>query len=454
MLLIGAGSMAPVIGFAMQRSDLKNPRTTANATPKPTRKPKRAAARGPKVAPGPTATPTPTPPVVFSVSPRIDPENLDAIFNSIIIRMRGFDQVDDFRTQPILPGEPDTALSMAILTISLLGLVAGIRRRFRQREMSSFRGSSGPSEKTMQTYLVEDETRRFNNRVATIRADAKRKLQDEVDCTVFAPHQARRGDAFLVQAFAHLPEQIQLLEKIAKQADLDASERGSQRLGVIERGQEISCHLEMPGLDIDEPTQSLIWNGEITSWRFGVTVPDTVQPRSINCKLLISRHNIPIGHIRFNVKISPDPSSEMSSDDVKVYRDFVRYRLAFISYASADRSEVLKRVQMLELVEIRYFQDLLSLEPRKQWEPLIYRYIDECDVFFLFWSTAAKKSKWVKKEVQHALKRKGKALAFPPEIMPIPIEGPPPVKPPRYLAALHFDSRFLYFINSTDKNAH
>jgi hypothetical protein len=107
----------------------------------------------------------------------------------------------------------------------------------------------------------------------------------------------------------------------------------------------------------------------------------------------------------------------------------------------------MKRVQMLDLAKIRYFQDLLSLDAGKEWEPLIYRYIDECDVFYLFWSTAAKKSKWVEQEVLHALKRKGDKVESPPEIMPIPIEGPPPVEPPPYLASIHFDSKFLYFIN-------
>jgi hypothetical protein len=58
----------------------------------------------------------------------------------------------------------------------------------------------------------------------------------------------------------------------------------------------------------------------------------------------------------------------------------------------------------------------------------------------------------VKKEVQHALQLRGDDFNAPPEIIPIPIEGPPPVKPPRYLAAIHFDSKFLYFINPKDKS--
>ena len=34
----------------------------------------------------------------------------------------------------------------------------------------------------------------------------------------------------------------------------------------------------------------------------------------------------------------------------------------------------------------------------------------------------------------------------PPEIIPVPIEGPPPVAPPPELAHLHFNDRLLYFM--------
>lgn len=281
----------------------------------------------------------------------------------------------------------------------------------------------------------------------------KGQTDEDVRCTVFAPHEAAPGDAFLVQAFAHLAEQAPLLMEIAKQADRDTAKRGSEKLGEIARGEKLGFYLEMPGLEIDEPSQSLVWLGEITSLEFGVSVPETFKPRSINCELSVSRHGVPMGHVKFNFKVSAAPQATMTGAGLDTHQNFVAYKLAFISYASADRSEVLKRVQMLDLAKIRYFQDLLSLEAGKQWEPMIYRYIDECDVFYLFWSTAAKNSKWVEKEVQRALKRRGDKFDAPPEIMAVPIEGPPPVEPPPYLADIHFDSKFLYFINPRDSDA-
>jgi len=107
---------------------------------------------------------------------------------------------------------------------------------------------------------------------------------------------------------------------------------------------------------------------------------------------------------------------------------------------------VLKRVQMLTLLRIGYFQDVLHLKPGDRWERKLYRHIDKCDLFLLFWSTAAKRSQWVLKEVRYALKRKGGDHLAPPQIHPVIIEGPPAPEPPDELAHLHFNDKLIYFM--------
>jgi hypothetical protein len=101
---------------------------------------------------------------------------------------------------------------------------------------------------------------------------------------------------------------------------------------------------------------------------------------------------------------------------------------------------------MLDRVNIGFFQDLLSLEPGERWEKALYRKIDESDVFFLFWSSAAKRSEWVLKEVRYAIERHAGDEMAAPEIIPVIIEGPPPVAPPPELQDLHFNDKFVYFI--------
>jgi len=101
---------------------------------------------------------------------------------------------------------------------------------------------------------------------------------------------------------------------------------------------------------------------------------------------------------------------------------------------------------MLKALRVGFFQDVLNLEPGERWEKALYRHIDESDLFLLFWSTNARQSKWVLQEVHYALKRKGGDEFAPPEILPVPIEGPPPVLPPKELADLHFNDPLLYFM--------
>jgi hypothetical protein len=101
---------------------------------------------------------------------------------------------------------------------------------------------------------------------------------------------------------------------------------------------------------------------------------------------------------------------------------------------------------MLARCRIDFFQDLLTLDPGERWQRALYKMIDRSDVVFLFWSRAARDSEWVRKEIQYALDRKAGNEVAAPEIVPIIIEGPPPVPAPPELAALHFNDPFLYFI--------
>ena len=94
------------------------------------------------------------------------------------------------------------------------------------------------------------------------------------------------------------------------------------------------------------------------------------------------------------------------------------------------------------MMKLNFFQDLLTLEPGDDWEKTIYQYLDRSDAVFLFWSSHAKKSEWVEKELRYVLSRQEAA----PEIVPIIIEAPPPLPPPDYLKSLHFNDKIMYLI--------
>jgi len=270
--------------------------------------------------------------------------------------------------------------------------------------------------------------------------------RDTVVCTVFAPPSGAPGESLLVQAFAHLPEQAADASAIASELDTDAQRRTFQSLQTaVPLGGRLDFELRMPGLEVDEPVASLVWHLRAEAVQFGVRIPPETPEGTVISTLDVSINAAPVGHVKFKLVVAHDAAKEPNEPQGERAR---RYRAAFISYASKDREKVLARAQMLSIVGIRYFQDVLSLEPGDRWAKKLELGIDDCDLFLLFWSSESKQSEWVRKEVRYALNRRGDDELAPPEIRPIILEGPPIVEPWEELAHLHFNDRLLYFMNS------
>lgn len=281
---------------------------------------------------------------------------------------------------------------------------------------------------------------------------------DQVECSVFAPPTARRDDVLFVQVFAHLHEQAAEAATQAKQFDSDTQQRGVKTLSAnIARGAKLMFDLQMKGLEVTDPVQELVWLGRPESVQFVVNVPSDCRSGNVAGKVTVSYDSVPVGHITFILKIvetaiaaapitvatpAPLPANQLVGTDAR------GYRLIFISYASKDRDQVLRRVQMLDNLGLHYFQDVLNLDPGDRWEKKLYENIDKSDLFLLFWSESAKQSSWVLKEVEYALALQQKNNNLP-EIKPVIIEGPPVIPPPATLADLHFNDRLIYFMDRT-----
>jgi TIR domain-containing protein len=267
---------------------------------------------------------------------------------------------------------------------------------------------------------------------------------DEVQCTVFAPPAAAPRDATLVQVFAHLAADAADARAIATELDVAAQRRAYRSLAERVRiGSRLEFELRLPGLQIDDPVASLVWQGRTEAVQFGVTVPESTRPGTVIGTVSISRGGAPLGHVKFALAIA---SAATKAEPEPQGVEAKRYRVAFVSYASRDRDEVLRRVQVLQVAGLSYFQDVLSLEAGEHWSERIEKAIREADVFLLFWSSRAKESEWVRKEVDFALALKAGDELAAPEIRPVIIEGPPVIAPWDDLAHLHFNDRVLYFM--------
>jgi tetratricopeptide (TPR) repeat protein len=270
---------------------------------------------------------------------------------------------------------------------------------------------------------------------------------DDVDVSVFAPSRVANGEPFPVQVLAHLPHGAIDAGEAARAADPDTSLRGARSLAVpVALNTPLTIELSLPGLELIEVAQQLRWAGRTEGVQFEVRVPEAFNRTSVIGTVTVSRSGIPIGHLKW--KLAVDASSGSGSSDVAAQgQEVARYRRAFISYATRDRPEVLRRVQLLRTLGVGYFQDVLDLKPGERWERELYRQIEDCDLFLLFWSRTAKRSKWVRREAEAALAlSKSRGELGGPALYPVLIDGPPVPQPWPELAHLHFNDQLLYLM--------
>ena len=84
--------------------------------------------------------------------------------------------------------------------------------------------------------------------------------------------------------------------------------------------------------------------------------------------------------------------------------------------------------------DLDVFLDVLSLRSGDLWQQRIREEVSIRDVFYLFWSLAARNSRWVETEWRTALNVRG--LEY---IDPVPLQSASVAPPPPELAALHFN---------------
>ncbi len=265
-----------------------------------------------------------------------------------------------------------------------------------------------------------------------------------VDCSVFAPPKVAVGDEILVQIYLHPPALKAEAEAGAKEFDSEAAWRGFTSLRLdLAPGTQVGVQLEVGDLSVDEEGVGQIrWNNRVIGISFWVSAPEGTKLGKHRGTVRLLVDGVPAGTIKFIIGVEASLEEEAPAEALGDLSH--RYNKAFISYASQDRVEVLKRVQTLGALKIDYFQDVLDLDPGDRWERELYKEIDSCDLFLLFWSSASKGSEWVHKEAAYALERQKRNQDDQPDIIPLLIEGPPPPKPWPEFNSRHFNDRLLY----------
>ena len=263
-----------------------------------------------------------------------------------------------------------------------------------------------------------------------------------VDFTLTAPGLVAQGIPFEMFVWAHSPEERNRVLARAREElrtrDILARTKGPIK---IPYGTILTVRLRILGAIIQDSEDTMAWEGESTYASFVVTLPELSGQTRCYGSAHIYVEGISIAKISFVLSATNRDVGILSACAV-------HYQTAFASYASEDRDAVLGRIQGIRKVapELDVFLDVMSLRSGKNWEQELWRVIPASDIFYLFWSTHAKRSEWVEKEWRCALHERG--IGF---IDPIPLQSPEESPPPRELSSLHFNDWMLSYRRQSAK---
>ena len=272
------------------------------------------------------------------------------------------------------------------------------------------------------------------------------KISENVNFAVSFPSIMVSAESYVLDVWLFLEEQRNmLLSNIKEESRDDISLKSEGPLG-IEKGTMTTARLTIENLIVGPPERYFSWTGHVSASGFMVEVPENINQGLKTGKACFDVNGHEIARLHFKVMVS-----SKQKEDSKLINGFAlgsKYKTAFASYANDDRNDVLARVQGLEKAGIDVFLDVRNLRSGERYEEKLLEIIRVTDIFYLFWSTAAKKSEWVKKEWEYALNKRG--IDF---INPIPLEPPDIVPPPPELGqALHFGDWTLAYKRTKANN--
>lgn len=273
----------------------------------------------------------------------------------------------------------------------------------------------------------------------------RKKGGAEVSIGVVAPGEVERNEDILIQVVGGRMADFLDVVDLAKGFDEenDAKLRGQLRLPSLELYTNLVFRLSISGLHIYDQVLSHVWDGGAFTLQYPIHIDGNCECGAKNAELFVMGQGRPLGKIVFVVNVKERKSMNVSN---RASTSAHAYKHYFVSYSDSDFPAVADRVQGIQLVERdvtqHMFFDKLFLKPGERYEPAIYDYIDnKADVFLLFWSENAKSSEWVRKEYRRALACQQKRNGLP-DIIPVPLETPPP-EPPKELSHLHFNDYFM-----------
>jgi TIR domain len=269
-------------------------------------------------------------------------------------------------------------------------------------------------------------------------------FHEDVQFTVYRPRVARPAEWTPILAFAHLGQapvdsaddpvlQVERRAKAVLGDRMDSYSPLTQDSSVgLPEDAEVTFVLDLPGFDVRAPRRTFLWINDVHMEEFQVRPGGPLNGRTARGSLLVYHGSILLAEVRLAIQV--DARVPVVVADAPVYAR--PFRRIFPSYSHRDASIVEEFEAYAAATGDSYLRDVRTLRSGEVWNERLLDFINAADVFQLFWSHNAMKSRYVEQEWRYAL-----SLGRPNFVRPTYWEQPMPQAPglpPDDLRRIHF----------------
>ena len=250
-----------------------------------------------------------------------------------------------------------------------------------------------------------------------------------INYSLLCENEIKRNSNFTIDFVTFTDEYRYIVDKVKESYKSPSTKSGA--INNVAENSEITLRLFSPNIASIHDEQSFIWDG-----KFNITTLSGFVDKHYDGDNLLLVVDIIINGIKITTVKTTVDLLKSTLGKLDFFKEDVRR--VFFSYSSKDRKTVLQIVKKTIGVtgdSIDFFLDVLKLRAGDNWQERIYQEIDNSDTFCLLWSYSAYRSKWVKKEWEYALNKKGLGVFNP---ININNEKEHHVPIPRKLSSIHF----------------
>lgn len=241
------------------------------------------------------------------------------------------------------------------------------------------------------------------------------KKVSEAQFTAYYPRQAAVNTEYGFYVYAHEPDA--LLESDIQQFEKKLGGRVpkaqvADEKATLEDGATLTVMIHCDALNFNQVGAMQQWKAPFVRFDFNFTANESLLDEIIEGRIAILMGMIEIASINFNLVITPAnplamitaiPHDPITAPTFDSSATASLYQKIFVSYSRKDTivAEQYRKIQMMAGNII--FMDTHSIRAGEDWEVALKRFIDEADVFQLFWSQHSASSDHVRFEWEYAL---------------------------------------------------